>query len=68
MLEFWRVNSGMMNPAQQKWMELCERVIQEQDPERFLQLIVDINNMLWVKQNRLIAERSLKQEEKKVNE
>ena len=51
---------GMMNSAQQEWMKLCDQVIHEQDPERFFQLIVDINNMLWVKQNRLIAQRAKK--------
>jgi len=51
---------GMMNAVQQEWMKLCDQVIHEQDPERFFQLIVDINNMLWVKQNRLIAQRAKK--------
>ena len=53
-------DTDMMNSAQQEWMKLCDQVIHEQDPERFFQLIVDINNMLWVKQNRLIAQRAKK--------
>ena len=58
-LEFWQ-GARHMNSVQQEWMKLCERVIHEQDPERFLQLIVDVNNMLWVKQNRLNTQRAKK--------
>jgi len=56
----------MMNSAQQEWMKLSDQVIHERDPERFFQLIVDINKMSWVKQDRLIAERA-KETKMKVN-
>ena len=43
----------MKEQTKEHWMELCEQVATEQDPERLLQLINEINRMLDQKQERL---------------
>ena len=39
--------------TKEHWMELCEQAATEQDPERLLHLINEINRMLDQKQERL---------------
>lgn len=43
----------MKGQTKEHWMELCEQAATEQDPERLLQLINEINRMLDQKQERL---------------
>ena len=43
----------MKGQTKENWMELCEQAASEQDPERLLQLINEINRMLDQKQERL---------------
>ena len=43
----------MKGQMQEYWMELCEQAATEQDPERVLQLINEINRMLDQRQERL---------------
>jgi hypothetical protein len=42
-----------MKENQEEWMELCRRAANEQDPEKFLELIVQINRLLEAKEGRL---------------
>jgi hypothetical protein len=37
----------------EKWMELCEQASTEQDPEKLLALVQEINRLLEAKQERL---------------
>jgi len=38
-----------------KWMELCERAADEQDPKKLAALILEINFMLEAKELRLVG-------------
>jgi hypothetical protein len=38
-----------------KWMELCERAADEQDPKKLAALILEINSMLEAKELRLVG-------------
>lgn len=42
-----------MDENREKWMELCERAAREQDPEKLMQLIAQINQLLEAKEHRL---------------
>jgi hypothetical protein len=42
-----------MEENREKWMELCERAAQEQDPEKLMELIAEINRLLDAKERRL---------------
>jgi hypothetical protein len=42
-----------MKENQEEWMELCRRAANEQDPEKFLALISQINRLLEAKDERL---------------
>lgn len=42
-----------MDENREKWMELCERAAREQDPERLMQLIAQINQLLEAKEHKL---------------
>jgi len=37
----------------EKWMELCEQAATEQDPEKLMELISQINRLLEAKERRL---------------
>ena len=43
----------MLGQNRERWMELCELASKEQDPEKLLKLVQQINQMLEEKQNRL---------------
>ena len=43
----------MLGQRRERWMELCELAAKEQDPEKLLKLVQQINQMLEEKQNRL---------------
>ncbi len=42
-----------MDENREKWMELCSRAATEQDPEKLMQLIAQINQLLEAKERRL---------------
>ncbi len=42
-----------MEENREKWMELCARAAQEQDPEKLMELIAQINQLLDAKERRL---------------
>jgi hypothetical protein len=42
------------------WMQLCEQASVEQDPEKLMELIQEINRLLDEKEERLRIERSKK--------
>jgi len=43
----------MQGEAKQRWQELCEQAATEQDPERLMHLIREINVLLEAKEKRL---------------
>jgi hypothetical protein len=45
----------MQNEKKEHWMSLCEQAAAEQNPERLLELIAEINRMLDEKDKRLQA-------------
>jgi hypothetical protein len=44
----------------EKWMELCEQASTEQDPEKLLTLVQEINRLLEAKQERLNKQKPSK--------
>jgi hypothetical protein len=42
-----------MQENREKWMELCEQASKEQDPEKLMELISQINQLLEAKGRRL---------------
>jgi hypothetical protein len=42
-----------MEENREKWMELCAKAATEQDPDRLMDLISQINQLLEAKQRRL---------------
>lgn len=48
----------MQAEAKERWMVLCEQAVKEKDPERFLQLIQEINQLLEAKAARMNATNS----------
>jgi len=42
-----------MEENRQKWMELCAQAAQEQDHEKLMELIAQINQLLDAKEHRL---------------
>ncbi len=45
----------MIGKQKEKWMELCELAANEQDANKMIALITEINRLLEVKQQRLDA-------------
>jgi hypothetical protein len=43
----------MKGKAKERWMELCEQAANEQDPQKLLALVREINDMLEAKERRL---------------
>jgi hypothetical protein len=43
----------MKGKAKESWMYFCEQAAVEQDPEKLIQLVNEINRMLEEKENRL---------------
>ena len=48
----------MQGQQKERWEELCELAEQEQNPERLMELVVEINRLLEQKDQRLIAARN----------
>jgi hypothetical protein len=47
-----------MQDYNERWQQLCERAVKEQDSEKFLALIEEINRLLAEKEERLRAARA----------
>ena len=55
-----RVKHGyeiMQGEKKERWMELAERAMVEQDPVEMLRLITEINQLLMEKEKRLLKKR-----------
>ena len=48
---------ALQGPAKERWQELCEQAVVEQDPERLTTLIEEINRLLEEKEQRLMKQR-----------
>jgi hypothetical protein len=46
-----------MQAQKERWQQLCEAVVVEQDPVRFQQLVDQLNDLLEAKERRLDAQR-----------
>jgi hypothetical protein len=57
-----QVHSRSRLKDKEKWMELCEKASTEQDPEKLLVLVAEIERLLHEKENRL-KEGSLRNSE-----
>ncbi len=44
----------MKGEVKERWMRLCEQAALEQNPEKLMQLVVEINRLLEEKEQRLI--------------
>ena len=51
------VRGTAMQAQKERWQQLCERVVVEQDPEKFMQLVEELNTLLEEKERRLDNER-----------
>ncbi len=49
-----------MENNKEKWMELCAQAAEEQDPEKLMELIAQINRLLEAKERRLKGGASAK--------
>jgi hypothetical protein len=47
----------MLGERREHWQELCERAAEEQDPEKLLELVKEINTLLEEKEQRLAKQR-----------
>ncbi len=47
----------MQEKQRERWMELCEQASVEQDPDKLLALVVEINRLLEEKEKRLLSTR-----------
>lgn len=45
-----------MEENREKWMEICAQAAKEQDPEKLMELISQINQLLEAKERRLKAD------------
>ena len=50
----------MQGPNKERWYLLCQQAAVEQDPDKMLELIKEINDLLEEKEKRLEAKRSTK--------
>ena len=46
----------------ERWRQLCEQAAMEQDPDKLLELVAEINRLLEAKERRLAAARKPKSE------
>jgi hypothetical protein len=53
----WRPNT-MQGKAKEAWLQLCEQVAVEQDTDRMIELVRELNRILEEKEQRLERERS----------
>jgi hypothetical protein len=52
----------MKGPQKERWLELTEQAANEQDPEKFMLLIKEINNLLEAKEQALRTRRAAQAE------
>jgi hypothetical protein len=45
----------MIGDGKERWMELCEMAVKEQDPAKLMALVAEINRILEAKEQRLKA-------------
>ena len=50
----------MRGEAKERWMQLAEQAANEQDPEKLIKLVDEINQMLKAKEDRLNKEAESK--------
>lgn len=48
----------MLGTDRELWLELCERAAREQDPQKLLELVKEINRLLEAKRERLRKSRT----------
>jgi hypothetical protein len=48
----------MKGPVKERWLELTEQAADEQDPEKFMLLIKEINSLLEAKEQALRVRRA----------
>jgi hypothetical protein len=46
-----------MRGATERWMKLCAEAANEKDPDRFLELIKEINDLLEAKRLRVLGDK-----------
>jgi hypothetical protein len=46
----------MRGKVRERWMHLCEQAALEQDPEKLMELVSEINRLLEEKEKRLMGE------------
>jgi len=49
----------MQGPVKERWQILCEQAANEQDPQKLMDLVREINRLLEEKQKRLTAKRNV---------
>ena len=49
----------MKGEVRERWMRLCEQAAIEQDPEKLMQLVIEINRILEEKERRLLGQASV---------
>ena len=47
-----------MRENRERWMQLCEQAANEQDPEKLMELVAEINRLLEAKDRRLKGDSS----------
>lgn len=48
----------MEGEARERWLSLCQQAASEQDPERLMELVIEINRLLEAKERRLLGQSS----------
>jgi hypothetical protein len=64
---FFQEARDLVGEKEERWKELCEHAANEQDPEKLLQLVKEINDLLDAKKHRL-AEVSFSAQPKDASE
>jgi hypothetical protein len=57
----------MIGDEKERWMELCEMAVKEQDPAKLMALVAEINRILEGKEQRLKAASADSKTNKKEN-
>jgi len=47
-----------MRENRERWVQLCEQAANEQDPEKLMELVAEINRLLEAKERRLKGDSS----------
>jgi hypothetical protein len=48
----------MKGEKRERWLELAEQAVTEQDPDKFLQIVRELNQLLCEKEQRLTTQRA----------